>query len=117
MEGAVDWSILYLMVGIVASGAVVSGTLIGITWNMRGMIANIETRIGTKISDTEAAIVQRIVTTRGEIRNELQPLFLRVEDSINSVEDKLDLHRVDDATMFRAIGERVAKLEANNKRT
>lgn len=118
MTGAVEWAVVYLIAGVVVVGVGAAVTLIGVAWNMRGVVARLE----EKIMVTAQIVTDKIADSRHFLRDEFQAHMSRLETDFNtglskldnemtSVAAKLDMHRAEDAQHFQQIGERLASIE------
>lgn len=97
MAGTVEWSVLIAICGLIVTAGISVG---GVTWALRGMIAGLEKSIVTQISGSQ-----------DRIREEAVESAKHIESNIIILHRKLDEHSAIDAASFRALGERLARME------
>lgn len=116
MTGPVEWAVLIFIAGLIAT---IAGTAGSVAWIVRGIKAELDTKIMT----TATVITDKIAESRHFLRNEMHVEMGKLEEHVESradkmeagiasVASKLDMHRAEDASHFREIGERLASLEA-----
>jgi len=116
MTGPVEWAVLVFIAGLIAT---IAGTTGSVAWIVRGIKADLDSKIMT----TATIITDKIAESRHFLRNEMHVELGKLEEHVEtqldkldanvaSVASKLDMHRADDANHFREVGERIARLEA-----
>lgn len=116
MTGPVEWAVLIFIISLIAT---VAGTSGAVAWLVRGIKADMR----DELMKTAEIITDKISASRNYIRVETQSDLKKLEDhfdvqvermdkNISTLAAELKMHRAEDATAFREVGERIARLEA-----
>ena len=116
MAGPVEWAALIFIGSLIAT---IAGTAGAVAWIVRGIKAETHEElmktaqiITDKIGESRHFLREQFREDLGKLEDGVETRMEKIDATVAGVAAKLDMHRAEDATAFREVGERIARLEA-----